>query len=248
MPTPVDDPATKEPAPRRGLLARHLRLEDLLVFVWLVLIGPILLPPTQAGPDAGGGRDILAGLLDLLAVLGLAACIGARSAPGVVSGLVIGTDFRYALGPLLGAFAFALDDTAAKLGLEGAADAAMIVGLVAVALLSRWRIPPLAAPARRALVTPFILATSGYFGGFLSGLAGIFDLSTILGDAARDSAGVVLDAGLGALGVLVFYVMLVFAPRQVAEREGSVLSWTVRFLVFVLALTVGATWSGLRAG
>ena len=84
-----------------------------------------------------------------------------------------------------------------------------------------------------------------YFGQFLSGIADIFDLRPILGNLASDPGGVGLLLGFGTLGVLIFYVMLVFAPRQVAEREGSLLNWAFRFLVFLLALTIGTTWAGL---
>jgi hypothetical protein len=42
--------------------------------------------------------------------------------------------------------------------------------------------------------------------------------------------------------------MLIFAPRQVAEREGSPGSWALRFGLFVLSLVVGATWLGLIRG
>jgi hypothetical protein len=166
----------------------------------------------------------------------------------VVSGLLGGADFRYAVGPLVGAFVFALDDTMAKLGLEGGADPALILGLIGVALVARWRLPPLAAELRRTLVTPFLLVTSGYFGGFLSGIAGIYDLRTLVGDASTDPGAVAVALGLGTLGMLVFYVMLVFAPRQVAEREGTALAWTLRFMLFLVGLSLGTTWTGLRGG
>jgi len=37
----------------------------------------------------------------------------------------------------------------------------------------------------------------------------------------------------------------VFAPRQIAEREGSPASWTVRFVLFVVSLSLGQTVAGL---
>jgi hypothetical protein len=39
--------------------------------------------------------------------------------------------------------------------------------------------------------------------------------------------------------------MLVFAPRQIAEREGSGPSWVVRFLLFVVSMALGQTIAGL---
>lgn len=69
----------------------------------------------------------------------------------------------------------------------------------------------------------------------------------------RLAAGVNLGVGLFVVGlalagVLIFYLMLIFAPRQVAEREGSPSSWVVRFLVFVASLAIGQTWLGFVRG
>lgn len=228
----------------RDRLRRHLRLEDLLLFVWLVLVAP-LLPTFGPTAGAGNGPQPLLGLLDLVALAGLAACLGARSAPGVVPGLVSGGDFRYAFGPLVGALFFAVDDTVANLDPGGNLGPFLVLALVAVGLVARFRLPLLAAAQRRALVTPFILATSGYFGQFLSGIANIFDLRPILADIASDPRSVAVALAIGTLGVLVFYLMLVFAPRQVAEREGTFLNWAVRFLVFLVGLSIGTTWAGL---
>ena len=48
------------------------------------------------------------------------------------------------------------------------------------------------------------------------------------------------------LGVLVafcgvYYVMLVYAPRQLAQPEGGAVAWLARFGVFVLAEVAAAT-------
>ncbi|MFI5255405.1 MAG: hypothetical protein ACHQ15_08110, partial [Candidatus Limnocylindrales bacterium] len=198
-------------------LRRHLRLEDALLFGWLVLVAP-LLPIFGATAGANNGPQPLLGLLDLVALVGLAAGLGARSAPGVVPGLVSGGDFRYALGPLVGALFLAIDDTVANLDPGGSVGPFLVLALIGIGLVARFRLPPLAAAQRRALVTPFILATSGYFGQFLSGIARIFDLRPILGDLTSDPRAVAFALAIGTLGVLVFYLMLVFAPRQVAER------------------------------
>ncbi len=76
-----------------------------------------------------------------------------------------------------------------------------------------------------------------------------------LGALGRDLQAGELDIALAAflltlvlISVLVFYVMLVFAPRQVAEREGTPGGWTVRFTLFVASLIVGSTWAGIVRG
>lgn len=100
-------------------------------------------------------------------------------------------------------------------------------------------------------MTPFILVSAGGFGAFMSGLRDLFDLRGLVDGLQAGGLDVALGlfvAGLALLGVLVFYVMLIFAPRQVAEREGSRGTWALRFLLFVVCLTIGETWSGLLRG
>jgi hypothetical protein len=137
-----------------------------------------------------------------------------------------------------------------KLGLDGDLTLIPIVLAVLVAAFARLRLRPLSAPQRRAFVTPFILVTSGFFSGFLSGLTGMFDLRALATAIASpsDAGGAIFTVGIGTLGVLVFYVMLVFAPRQVADREGTPLTWALRFLLFLVSLSIGATWTGLLHG
>ena len=227
---------------------RRLRVEDLLLFGWLVL-QPIVLPEREAVPGLSTGTDVVAGLLDLAALLLAAACLGARSAPGIQSGLVRSGDVAYAVGPLFGSVAFALDDISEELRLPDALALAPIVFAVAVALLARWRIPPLATEQRRALVTPFVLLTTGFYSSFVAGLGDIFDVRfpfSAISEGRPLEALLVLGIGLLAAGV--FYLMFVFAPRQIAEREGTGASWTARFLVFIVGLSIGTTLANVAAG
>jgi hypothetical protein len=224
---------------------RLLRVEDLLLAGWLVLVEPLLLPPDASA--GGGGPDLLRATLGTLALAGLAVCIGARAAPGVVSALFRDGQLLWVIGPLIGAIAFALEDTARAFGDPSAGPilTALLVGLV---IAARWRLPPLDGLTRRALVTPFILVTSGYFGEFMSGLGDLFDVRELADILATDTTGFGAFAiFLAVSGVLVFYVMLVYAPRQVAEREGGVVAWLVRVALFLASLTLGATWVGLVA-
>ncbi len=241
-------PVMPAPPVEGGRLRRHLRLEDALLFVALVVVEPILFGPQ--GGSAPAGPDPLVGLLDLAGLLAFVACLAARSGPGVVSGLVGRNDLLYAVGPLVGALAFTLDETSGNLGLEGNLALVPIVAGVAVAIMVRLLVPPLSAVQRRALVTPFILVTSRFFGDFLSGLTGIFDLRQLAAAIANpgDLAGTAALVVIGGAGILVFYVMLVFAPRQVADREGSAGTWAIRFLLFLLGLALGQTVGGLLSG
>jgi hypothetical protein len=42
----------------------------------------------------------------------------------------------------------------------------------------------------------------------------------------------------------VYYAMLVYAPRQVAEREGGPVAWLARYALFVAATLLGIGWVG----
>jgi len=224
---------------------RHaVRLEDLLLAGWLILVDPLLAAATSGSATEPGPLD---GLLGLIGLAGLAICIGARSAAGVASGLTAGREITWTVGPLFGAFALVLDQTATNLGL-GDAGPLLIPVLIVLAVAARLRLPALDWPTRRALVTPFILVSAGSFGTFLAGLRDAFDLRALLGGLAGGEQGIgfgLFVVGILLLGVLVFYVMLVYAPRQVAEKEGSGRTWTVRYLMFVASLTIGTTLAGL---
>ena len=233
---------------RAGMVNRHLRIEDALLFGWL-LLQPTLFPAASAIAAAGSRRDLTGGLLDLAALVLAAVCVGARSRPGVQSGLVGGSDgIAYAVGPLFGAVAFVLDNTVERLDLTDSLAILPLVLAVLAALVARWRLPPLSAEQRRALVTPFILAASGFFGSFLVGLTDLFDIRTLIAAVtAGDGGWSLCVVGIATLGVLVFYLMLVFAPRQIAEREGTTRTWAVRFVVFLVGLSLGTTLHGLFA-
>ncbi len=227
-------------------LRRSVRLEDMLLVAWLVLVEPLLFPAT----DARSGPSPLEGLIGLVGLFGLAICIGARSAPGVISGLTTRGDVAWTIGPLVGAFALVVDKTIDDLGL-GDVGPILAVALAGIAVLARFRAPALDAVRRRALVTPFILASGGSFGDFLGGLRDLFNLRGLIDRFQQGGIEVGLALFLGGfllLGVLTFYVMLVFAPRQVAEREGTPGSWALRFLLFLVSLIVGATWAGVVRG
>ncbi len=60
--------------------------------------------------------------------------------------------------------------------------------------------------------------------------------------AGSDLRAVAPLAGFLLLFSAVYYAMLVFAPRQVAEREGSPISWLARFGVFAVSLVFGLAW------
>jgi hypothetical protein len=240
-PAPTPPPAAAVP-PRF-----HLRVEDIVLFLWLVL-RPLIVP--NASQDRGvPGFDPIGGLFDLVGLCTAAACIGARRADGTHSGFVVNGDVSGIVGPLFGAVAFALTDCVERLGLSGGLESVPLILPIGTAVVARFRLPPTTAVQRRALVTPFIIAASGFFSDFISRLSDLFDLRVVAAWLGGDTTGLAaFGAVLAILGVLVFYAMLVFAPRQIAEREGGALTWTVRFVTFILGLTLGTTLAGIVHG
>jgi hypothetical protein len=225
-------------------LQRAVRVEDVLLAGWLLIVEPLLLPPVDEG--AIFTPNPVEGILGLGALVGLAVCVGVRTAPGVPTGL--STDvLPLVVGPLLGALSFVVADVMNDLGAVGAGPVLVVV-LGVLAIGARFTLPPLDVVRRRALVTPFILLAGGAFGQFLSGFSDLFDIGALVRDAQAsglDPVFTVFVAALVLLGVLVFYLLLVFAPRQIAEREGSPGAWATRFALFVLSLAAGATIGGL---
>jgi hypothetical protein len=54
--------------------------------------------------------------------------------------------------------------------------------------------------------------------------------------------------GLLVLCAAVYYTMLIYAPRQVAEREGGTMVWLARFGLFVVSVALGLGWLSLLGG
>ena len=231
----------RSPTPQPGRLERlrqRLRVEDVLLLGWL-LVSAVLFPAESEPAGGSGGRDVVGGLVDLAALVLAAACVGARTRPGVESGLAHGPEgIAYAVGPLFGAVAFSLDEIGESLALPESLFWLPIALAVGAAVIARFRVRPLSGLERRALVTPFVLATSTYFAGIVARIGDAFDLAE-----AGLASGLAL--GLGVVAALVFYVMFVFAPRQIAEREATPLSWAIRFGVFIVGLVVSTTVVGV---
>ena len=58
-------------------------------------------------------------------------------------------------------------------------------------------------------------------------------------------SGAVAAAGLLLAFSAVYYAMLVYAPRQVAEREGTLVTWVLRYALFVAGVVFGLAWPRL---
>ena len=119
--------------------------------------------------------------------------------------------------------------------------AILIACFTLVAALAMRIVPPLSTVLRRALVTPFVVIAGGLFWNIITSVTGVIHGS---GSASALSGGSTPVAiGFLVLFSAVYYVMLVYAPRQVAHREGGLLSWLLRYTVFVISVLLGIGWA-----
>ena len=241
-------PGASRPS-RMGRLARAgwlLRVEDWVLAGWVALAAPALIhaPGPATGPF-DPGRPV-EGLVGLGAILGAAVCLATRSAGPPQGAWLLGSA---AVGPFVGGLLFVVASTAAALGLSQAADLAVGGAVVVAVMLVRLRWPTPAAVVRRALVTPYILVAGGLFWNLIVTVTAGGDLPPRIRSVGASDPGSVLPiVGFLLAFSAVYYAMLIYAPRLVAEREGGPIAWLVRYGLFVASVAFGAGWLLILAG
>ncbi|MGZ8502373.1 MAG: hypothetical protein ACXWW6_05915 [Candidatus Limnocylindrales bacterium] len=105
-------------------------------------------------------------------------------------------------------------------------------------------LPNLPRTVRRLRILPFILIAGTVFGGMVGDMSDLFDLRGLLGDPAATPGAFAGLLGLDVLFSGFFYLAFVFAPRMVAEAEGSWRAWLARYLLFLGATIVSVTFLG----
>ena len=226
--------------------ADAVRAEDVALAAWLIFGGPLVAGlglDTSLDGLLGDGGPVL-GLACLVAIVGAVACAFTRTsdAPAGEGGGMLARSAG-ALGPFVGGLGLVGAGATTNLGLG---DGGLAIGIVAGMIAAFAPGPPISTAWRRALVMPFVLVTGSVFDSTVAQFGGSFALTGALGHGLADDLRTIgLSLGLTALLSSVFYAMLVYAPRQVAEREGGGFEWLVRFGLFVVATVVGAGW--LRA-
>jgi hypothetical protein len=249
LPTLPASPAGGGRAARLTRLVRDvLRLEDVVLIVW-VAVQPIVLRALGQGPASGSGggldlldgHDPLVGLLALGAVAGALVCLATRTA-GPSGGAAPAPD-RGTIGPLTGGLLLATVIGCQNLFGNGDAGFGLALVAVLVASLLPGVLPAIPVAYRRVLVTPYVLLSASLFNGLVGQIGGLFDVHTVL----DQGLGATLQALPPVLGVMlafcgVYYLMLVYAPRQLAVADGGLVAWLVRFAVFVAAEIVTVSW------
>jgi hypothetical protein len=222
-----------------------LRLEDAALAGWVAAVSPLLFRATgERGPFDGG--QPLAGFLRLAAVAGVLVCLSARRQPDASGKPPESMINRGVVGPFVGGLLLVTISGFTALGASSAA-VYVVLGATAIAAIAvRLVLPPLAVAVRRALVAPFGAVAGGLYWTFIEAVIGT--PGTVA--AAKHSVIANLSASLLPLGFLVafsavYYAMLIYAPRQVAEKEGGLVEWLLRYALFVFSIVVGATWLGI---
>lgn len=228
-----------------------LRAEDWLLAGWIVVAAPVLSGiGGTAGPFESGHP--ITGLLQLAGFTGAFACLATRSSDGAPA--TSGARSRpavldsAAVGPLVGGLMLVGASAFAELGLDPLVSFyPTIVGALILSLVQS-RLPRLPTATRRALVTPYLLVAGGLFWNVVHVVAGGLDFRAGIGSPAALWSGLAGPIGILILGAAVYYAMLIYAPRQVAEREGSPIEWLARFALFVVSVGLGLGWLSVFGG
>jgi hypothetical protein len=228
---------------RAGVL---VRAEDLVLAGWIGLASPAL-AHAQGGAGPFDPGDPIQGLLRLAGVAGALACLGTRSSDSPDSPSVLTTGVA---GPVVGALMLVSAAAFGALGLDPAPG--IVLSLVAALILAglRSRMPVLSPSVRRTLITPFVLAAGGIFWSFVEGFTGGAGLPVDPGElvSALSSSEAQFFVTILTAMAAVYYAMLIFAPRQIAEQEGGPVEWLVRFALFLASLVFGLGWLSLLGG
>jgi hypothetical protein len=235
------EPNTVSP-PRPGAIARlvriasRLRIEDWLLGAWIGLVAPLFGRFDASSGPFDPGRP-LQGSLQLVGALGALACLitGRSDAPADGGP---GPLQRGSVGPLTGGLLLVVVVGWTGVGLSGLPADAVVIGAIAALVVVRLRWPALPTATRRLLVTPFIFATGGIFWSVVDQVVGG---GGVLGGATAGASlqGIAIELGFFGAFAGIYYLMLIYAPRQVAEPEGGVLTWLVRFALFLVSVIVG---------
>jgi len=243
-PTPLSEvaPSPAPPARARGRLAVFVA-EDWLLAGWVALATPVLFRlQGGAGPFDSGAP--LLGTIRLAAVLGALVCLAARRPSAEATTSAASVLQRGAVGPLCGGLLMVGISGFTALDTPSGVALALVLAALAGMLVMHFAGPPLGAAARRALVTPFVMVAGGLFWSLIAAVVGEPGGATAIAGVANPQTALAAAGFLLAFSA-VYYAMLVYAPRQVAERDGGAITWLIRYALFVIGVVAGLAWPRL---
>lgn len=211
---------------------------------WVAVASPILF---RSGGDKGpfDADQPLQGLLRLGAVLCVIVCLAVRRPPEASGKTEPSLLNRGAVGPLVGGILLVTISGFTALDTPSGFVVPVLVGAAIVAAVVRFAAPPLPTIARRALVSPFVIVTAGIYWNLIAQLTGGHGFTITPSQAITDPHTAELILGVLVAFSAVYYAMLIYAPRQIAEREGGLVEWALRYVLFVVSVFLGIGWLGL---
>ncbi len=239
-PTPmcVPEPATVPATSKHQAL---LVAEDWLLAAWVALVTPLLFRAQGGSGPFDSGAPLL-GVIRLGAVLGALICVSGKhdpNAPRERSLIGVG-----AIGPLTGGLLLVAISGFTALSITSDAGVALVAVAALAMIAVHVLLPPMSIVARRVLVTPFVMVAGGLFWTFIAAVTGEPGSATPAAAIANPQTALAAIAFLLAFSA-VYYAMLVYAPRQVAEREGNLVTWVLRYALFVAGVIFGLAWPRL---
>jgi hypothetical protein len=211
---------------------------------WVAVASPILF---RSGGDRGpfDADQPLQGLLRLGAVLCVIVCLAVRRPPEASAKTEPSLLNRGAVGPLVGGILLVTISGFTALDTPSRFVLLVLVGAAIVAVVVRFAAPPLPTIARRALVSPFVIVTAGIYWNLIAQLTGGHGFTITPSQAIADPHTAELILGILVAFSAVYYAMLIYAPRQIAEREGGLVEWAIRYVLFAVSIFLGIGWLGL---
>ncbi|MGD0019938.1 MAG: hypothetical protein ABSD62_11840 [Candidatus Limnocylindrales bacterium] len=244
------------------------RVEDWLLAGWVGLAWPVLV---HSGGSAGPFESDhpVQGLLLMAGFCGAIACLATRNSDGAAApanGADPGSDTAIAgsdgftpgsgvlssaaVGPLVGGLLLVGGSAFAELGLNPeTVFGPTLIAVVAFTLLQA-KLPAIPTTVRRALVTPYAMAAGGLFWSVVLEVTRGIDFGAMFEGASAAGISSAVGLAIGALTACaaVYYAMLIYAPRQIAEREGGPIVWLIRFGLFLASVALGLGWLSLLGG
>lgn len=226
-----------------GLLIRLLRLlrpEDLIVTALAALALPIAEGWVRGAStaDPAGDPSVLTGILGLIAVAGVLACVltrGPDEPPPLADGHL--TLQGWARFPLAAGLGIVAVQTLPGLGVDPDPFAGIAFLATFAGAVLHPRLPEVPVVYRRAMVLPMMALAAGAFDRIIGrGLGDMF--GAFFGGTAPAEVAALWPLILGAVGML--YVMLVVAPRAIADPGAGGVAWVVRFAFLVGSIAVAA--------
>lgn len=232
-------------------LPRSYQWEDLALFFWLAFIEPLLyklfgnlLGDVQPW-DIGAHPNAALGAVFLLAVLGGLLVLVTR-APGQSQEVASTSGVSgFARLPMLVTITYFLLYGFSAFGAE--LPFSLLCGLIGVYFIAGMlfqRLPVVDIPLRRILISPMIVLGSWNFGALMRTFFKGFDAGAVLNSPAiRDpNSSFTFTLGLLFAAVVLFYLVFILAPRQIAYPGGSWREWAERFALYILGVVLNLGW------